>query len=535
MGIPLDAAARPGNLPRPVKLTRTIKLPVVSRAAVTTAPAEAEPEVPAPSALLRYVRRVGYAVLAAELACFFAWSAVLYNHFSLTLDFAIYHQGWYLIAHGNLDPVSSVQAGARPFWQDHSEFILWPLALLYWIPPHDLMLLWLQDAGVVVAEAVAFTWICELAQKYRPGKEDAALLAGAGLVLLVANPWTWKAVSFDFHTETLAVAFLALLARDLANGRRRAWAWVVPLLACGDVAATYLVAIGIGGILAARRARLTGLAMTAIGLAALAVIHAVNGDQSSPLWGYGYLESPVNAPFSIGALLTGIAAHPAAVIRQLWRTRVPTWQNLSPSGVLGVGFAWILPAIIVVLLTDNLQPLNSFFAVPGFQSLPVYILVPVGTVAVLCWMARRAPLLAIGITAVVLVQALYWTVVYGPQTEQSWLRVPAPTASTLASVEARIPASDEVIASQGVVGRFSGRTEVHAFYGPGPSPMPLDGTRTWFVVVPDEGIETATPQAAMQLVSDLAGPMHGTLVTHANGVWVYTWTPPRGESEITLP
>jgi uncharacterized membrane protein len=147
---------------------------------------------------------VGYVLLAVEFVCFCAWSAVLYHRFSLTLDFAVYHQGWYLIAHGNLNPVNTVQSGFKPFWQDHSEFILWPLALLYWIPPHDLWLLWLQDAGVVVAEAVAFTWICELAQKRLPGSRLAAVLAGAGLVLLVANPWIWKSVSFDFHTETLA-------------------------------------------------------------------------------------------------------------------------------------------------------------------------------------------------------------------------------------------------------------------------------------------------------------------------------------------
>ena len=41
----------------------------------------------------------------------------------------------------------------------------------------------------------------------------------------------------------VAMPFAVLLARDLCNGRRRAWAWVLPLLACGDVAATYLAAV----------------------------------------------------------------------------------------------------------------------------------------------------------------------------------------------------------------------------------------------------------------------------------------------------
>ena len=67
---------------------------------------------------------------------------------------------------------------------------IWPLAPFYWIWPHDVVLLWLQDLGIVVAEAVAFTWICELANRYCQGRR-AVLLAGIGLVLLLANPWTW--------------------------------------------------------------------------------------------------------------------------------------------------------------------------------------------------------------------------------------------------------------------------------------------------------------------------------------------------------
>jgi hypothetical protein len=113
--------------------------------------------------------------------------------------------------------------------------------------------------------------------------------------------------------------------------------------------------------------------------------------------------------------------------------------------------------------------------------------------------------------------------------------VSAPTAATLASIEPRIPAADEVIASQGVVGPFSGRTDVQAFFGPGPDPKPLDGSTTWFIIVPNEGIEVATPQAAIQLVHELAGPMHARLVTHAHGVWVYTWKPPRGQHQVVLP
>jgi len=77
---------------------------------------------------LFWVRRIGYAVLSLKLAAFATWSAVLYRHFSLTPDFAQYHQAWYLIAHGDLNPYDTV--GNFAFWQNHAEFIMWPLALI---------------------------------------------------------------------------------------------------------------------------------------------------------------------------------------------------------------------------------------------------------------------------------------------------------------------------------------------------------------------------------------------------------------------
>jgi Predicted membrane protein (DUF2079) len=503
----------------------------VRKAAVATASAQEGAGAPAPAGPLRRVRRIGYAILALQLAFFFAWSTILYRRFSLTLDFAVYHQAWYLIAHGNLDPYNTVQSG-YPFWRDHSEFIMWPLALFYWIWPwpHDVVLLWLQDAGVVVAEAVAFTWLCELAEKYRPGK-DAAWLAAAGIVLIAANPWTWQAISFDFHIEPVAVAFVALLARDLANRRRRAWAWVVPLLACGDVAATYLVAVGLGGVLAGRRWRLQGSVLACLGVGALLLITLIHGNRSSPTWSYAYLAAPYGVPFGMAGLAKGVASHPLRVLQALWDKRTDMLRNLAPSGLLGAGFVWLLPITIVVLLTNNLAQ-GDTFAVPGFQTLPLYVLLPAGTVAILGRLAGRHRRAALLVTGVVVAQAMAWAVVWGPRTEH-WLRVPAPTAVTLARVESRIPASAEVIASQGVVGRFSGRTHVRALIGPGP--IRLSGGTTWFVVVPRWGIETAPRATSLAFVRELAGPLHAELVAHAHGVWAFRWQPPPGTHTITVP
>ena len=492
----------------------------------------AGPRSAAPARPLRRVRRIGYTLLGLQLAGFLAWSTLLYDRFAVSFDFAQFMQSWTLIAHGHLDPFDTVHT--FPFWKDHSEFLVWPLAALYWAWPHGVTLLWVQDLCVVAAEAVVFTWLCETAVRYRPGR-DAALLASAGLVLLLADPWTWWAVSFDFHTESLAVPFVALILWDFSHRRRRAWVWVVPLLLCGDVACTYVAAIGLGMLLAGRRLRWQGAAMAVLGIAAVLVITLVHGNAGSGggLRTYAYLSGlPADGQVSTVALVKGMALHPLGAVHALWAKRANLWAVTAPSGLIGLGSAALLPFFLIVLLANNLA-YGFLFSPPSFQYLPVYLLMPAGTVAVLGWLARRHRRTALVLTGLVLAQALAWTAVWLPRTPGQWLRVPAATAATLAAVQPDIPASAEVIASQGVMGRFSGRADVHALFGPGR--LPVRGGQVWFVIVPAQGIETLQTSSAMALIGQLAGPLHATLVTHGHGVWVFRWRPPAGTRQVDVP
>ena len=400
--------------------------------------------------------------------------------------------------------------------------------------PHDLVLLWLQDIGVVAAEVVAFTWLCELAGRRHWGR-DAMWPACAGLVLLVANPWIWWAISFDFHTETLTLPFVVLLARDLADGRRRAWVWLAPLLAGGDVAATYIAGVGLGAVLAGRRSRWQGSVMACVGVAAALLIALIHGNMGSGggLHAYAYLAAaaPTGAQVSLGALAKGITLHPLEVLRVLWAKRLDVWANLAPTGLLGVGFGWLLPISVIVLLANNLY-MSWLFAAPSFQGLPLYVLLPAGTVAVLSWLARRYRRTALVLAGLVLAQALAWTAIWLPRIPGQWLRVSAPAASTLAGVETRIPAGAEVIASQGVIGGFSGRADMYALIRS--STLAVHG-ETWFVIAPAAGIESLSTASQMALIGELAGPLHATLVAHANGVWAFRWSPPPGVHSVVVP
>jgi uncharacterized membrane protein len=469
--------------------------------------------------------------LGLQLAGFLIWSAVLYNRFALTFDFAIANQAWTQIAHGNLDPSTLEKF---PFWQDHSEFIMWPLALFYWVWPHAVTMLWIQDLCVVGAELVAFTWLSELAGR-RLGERDAAWLTTVGLVLLAANPWIWWAISFDFHFEAISILFTILLARDLASGRRRAWAWVVILLACGDVAGTYLAGLGLGGALASRRSRVPGMLMACLGVAATLFITLIHGNRGSGggLHAYAYLTAAghVSGPISVGALAKGILTHPGKVVRTIWLKRVDVLANLAPAGLLGIADLSVLPLMAVVLLANTLFE-NLKFAEPIFQYLPVYVLLPVGTVAVLARLVRHHRAAGLVLACFVTAQTLAWAVVWAPHTSTQWLRISRPTAATITDIAEQIPASAEVIASQGIMGRFGSRAHIYSLSVPG---IRLVGPGTWFVIVPVQGVEMQTTASAMGLIAELAGPLHATLEAHANGVWAFRWNPPPGVRTITIP
>ena len=488
---------------------------------------------PAVASSLRRVRRAGYLVLGLELVAFFIWSTLLYDRFAGSFDFAQFMQSWTLIAHGHFNPFDTVHG--FQFWRDHSEFLVWPLALLYWVWPHGVTLLWVQDVCVVGGQAVAFIWLCEAAERRRPGRHTA-YLAAAGLVLLVINPWTWWAISWDFHVESLAIPFAALLLWDLANGRRRSWVWVAPLLLCGDVAGTYLAGAGISTVIASRQGRWRGVIMAVMGVAAVLVItlfHGNLGSGGAGLSSYDYLAAaaPAAGRLTVPELVKGIALHPQGVLSTLWQKRLDIWAGLAPSGLLGIGFVWLLPITAVVVLANNLAQ-GLLFSTPSFQYLPLYVLMPAGTVAALAWLAARHTRTAILLTGLILAQALTWAAIWLPRTPGQWLRVSAPAAATLSRIQGLIPNSAEVVASQGVMGPFSGRTDIEPLFGTGP--VPIHG-ETWFVITPLQGIETLNTASAMALIGELAGPLHARLVVHAHGVWAFRWHPAAGVRSVAVP
>ncbi len=417
-----------------------------------------------------------------------------------------FYQSWYLIAHGVFNPPG--------WWQDQGVFIQWPLAILGLIWPHRITLLAVQDLAIVGAEAVAYLWICDLVAA-RPSMPLRAYSL-TGLALLAVDPWIYWSASWDYHSEPLGTLFLALAARDLFRGRRRSGAlWCFLTLLCGMVPATYLIGIGLSLMFANRR-RLSGLCAAAVsGVWFVLLLSAGGGTTLGYAPGHSARTGPASKPTSsifssrIPTLFTMVMHH-----------GIDLFANSAPGGLLGI-FATPIFGTAAVVAGENYSQGNPNSVIPSFQWLPLYVLLPVGTVMVLMWLNRRlGQRIAHVIAAVLTVNAVGWAVVWLPLLIPSWMVVSPAAAASIRRINALVPANAAVVASQGISGDFAERAHVSMFFET-PARLPLRPPYTWFIVAPYAGIETATVAQSAQLLAVLARDRHAKLEFVRAGIWAF--------------
>ena len=513
---------------------------------------------PSSASSFRWLRAIGIAVAFLQAIALIAYSAHIYAHFDLTLDFGVFNQGWTEIAHGHLNPYSTVNPHnfphyGYPFLHDHFALIMWPLALLWWVYPHSIDLLVIQDLASAGSTLVAFLFVVDLFErpiradgvkpKYRmKGGIGPVLLSLGVLVLLVINPWVFWADSFDFHLEAVATFFLLMAARDLWFAHwRRAIIWIALVVFCGNVSATWLVGLGIGLILARRNLRWAGLTLVALGAACAAAISAAGGAVGTLLSNYAYLAGPsASANVGMRSILIGLLSHPSRGLHELHARWLWTYRMLASSGLLGVLNAVALGVTLAVLLPSDLN-ISPVFSGPisSFQNLPIYFFVPIGTAVALAWIFRsptkvvRWAVVPIGLA--ILIQSIVLAAMWIPRARTQFLLVNSAAATQLEKIQARIPSSAEVVVSQGVLGRFSNRALVFPFLdiSNGGQVLPVYGRRVYFILT-DQGVEFATVAGTKTAVSYLKS-IHAHEITQTGGVFAFTWNPPRGARKITFP
>jgi hypothetical protein len=138
--------------------------------------------------------------------------------------------------------------------------------------------------------------------------------------------------------------------------------------------------------------------------------------------------------------------------------------------------------------------------------------------------------LAVVLVTLALVQSapLYRTI------RTDWWRVDAPSAGALAAAADRVPPGAEAVVSQGVIGRFAGRTELYPLLA-APQRFPVHAREVDFVIVPSAGIESIPAASAQAVRASLLEHERASVVFDADGVTVLRWRPPPGVSSIVLP
>ncbi len=523
---PAGTPSRSGQLRQPKHVSHAVERSILS--SFTTRWAATGPTDP----ILRRLWIIGLALLGAQFLAMVAWSVLLWSHFCLTTDYLHYHTAWWLIGHGDLNPASTLVAGHH-FWRNDFELIMWPLALVGLVVSHGPVLGIIQDVALVIAETVVFSWMCELAETRLTGRVRISAVL-AGMVLLVANPWAFQTVSYDFHVEPLGICFIVLAARRIMQGRRAGWLWVLLAVICGNATAVLVVGLGIGMAIAVPRVwrRALGVITIGAGYLVLAItLHANMG--ANPINLYGYLAgSRYNSSMTLVALMGHILTHPSSVISAIWAHRVNLYANIAPGGLVGIASPlvmgiWLVNLPMVYLVRGNI------LSQPLFQQVALYVLVPLGTVHVLISVLRRYPRLGRIFAGLLVANALAWSVVWVPIIYHNWLIVPDQTAAVLSSIQKRIPPNAEVIASFGVSGRFSDRHFDYPIHS-GNESIPISQHNTYWIVVPWAGIQTESSSTALGLVDRLVS-WHAHLIVHRAGVWAFHWRVPSQFQHIRTP
>ncbi|MGC8462902.1 MAG: DUF2079 domain-containing protein [Acidimicrobiales bacterium] len=506
---------------------------------------------------LRVVRRVWWAAAVLGVVqggALLAWSWHLWSHFDLSSDFATYAQAWSQIGTGHLDPYDTLFLWhaphyGYPFLQSHFELAVWPLAMLRSVGLPVSALLVVQDVALVVATGAAVRLVLEVVDRHWPRQGDrprrgVGVVAGCLAAACVACPWIYWAASFDFHLQVVATALALLAARDALVGRRRAWVYAGAVLLCGDVAATYLVAVGLATLVAGRR-RLDGIGFVVAATAWLGVVALFHADKGSSLAaGYGYLTGHAvgSGLAGIVAIVAGMVRHPqvpARVLRDRWRA---VGQYLVGSGLIGVRAPLGLAAAVVVLVPNALNASGIYVShVAGFQNLFPALALASASAGAVTWIARRRPgalarSAAVALAGGALVATCAVTVQTLPTIGAQFETVPGPTAARLGAVAAVTPPSAEVVATNAVVGRFATRRWVYPFLGDVPDQVvPVFGRTVVVVLVTHL---RGAPRSFEQLTTaarHALSAMGAHLLVHGAGVTAFRFERPHGMRSIVLP
>ena len=495
----------------------------------------------------RWTLRGGVALLGVQAAFLAGLSVVVFRRFTLAIDFGIFSQAWTRIGTGHLNPESTVNR--FPYVKSHFELLMWPLALLHPVVHSSIVLLFVQDAALVVTEVVVLLWVAALLRRAAVGSAWTAAVTIGVVLLLLVNPLIYATATEDFHFEPIATCFIVLAAYDLWSGRtRRLWVWVVLCLACGDIGGLYVLGLGLTGVVAAKGDRSKGLVLLGIGVVWVGMISVLGANAGSGIsTGYAYLADRHTLPGGSRGLMMlvgGVVGHPD----RAWGALFPRWgtlfRYLESGGVVGVFTPWGFGVPLVALGTASLQQDGIFLSLP-FQNVVVVPFVTFGSAWIVVWIvAHWRSWMGSTVAALVGIGALTAGGIAATQVFPTAFTinatagiVPADRAAALARVLARTPGDAEVIASVPTIGRFGQRPSLYPLIDEAvgtTAAIPIRAPSVMVVMDTPDAPQLLPPSIGQALVSGLVS-RGARVVVHASGVTAVLWNPPRGTSQLHLP
>jgi uncharacterized membrane protein len=476
--------------------------------------------------IVRRFAAVAFGLMALALL---VTSAAEYSRYSLTQDFAAVHQAAHQIAHGDFNPRDSVD-GLAHYWQVHFELYMWPLAILLAVFRTPFVLLLFQDACGFLACLITFRWMATMLYASPRPIPYRRLLLLSCLVVLATNPWFYWSYAFDFHTEPVVVASLVWAAYAFYLGKVR-WglAMCAAVLMGGDVASTYLVGLGASLVLAMRGRRWLGLVVAACGIIWLQFVHVIgSGLQSQFNTTYGYLVygffpgyEQQNLPrLTVADLLGGIFNHPMYVLFTLGDKARDIYANLAPTGLIGVLSPWAF-GISALVIAENDLAYAYAYSQPIFQNMPLYIFGVAGFAWMLALLARSGLARVAAVLAVVaVVDNLGWAGVWMPALWPHWIRTPAATALAFTRIKRQIAPTDEVVATQGLVGRFADRASIYSVWYT--RRVPRDADVVQFVIDPFDGVNVESVNHSLAVLDALVNRFNARVRLHDHDAWWLT-------------
>jgi hypothetical protein len=127
-----------------------------------------------------------------------------------------------------------------------------------------------------------------------------------------------------------------------------------------------------------------------------------------------------------------------------------------------------------------------------------------------------------------------------PSVPRHWIAVDASAATQLTKVEREVPANAEVIASNGIVGRFAERDSAYVLgYSPRTAQfqetttIPIQRSVVVFILSPNQGVGEQ-PGQERKAISFVLHYLHARVLVERAGIYAFEWTPPTGTTHVTL-